>query len=82
MFSGIVETHAKVLALKSTPPSAKLKLERPSAFNDIKLGDSIATNGVCLTVEAFDEESMDFTLGPETLKVTNWESPFCQTVPL
>ena len=74
MFSGIVETHTEVLALKSTPPSAKLKLKRPTTFQDIKLGDSIATNGVCLTVEAFDDETMDFTLGPETLKITDWEN--------
>lgn len=73
MFSGIVETQTLVLGLKKTPPSAKLSLQRPSNFDDIKNGDSIAVNGVCLTVESFNSESMEFTLGPETLNVTGWD---------
>jgi riboflavin synthase len=43
-------------------------------FDDINLGDSIAVNGVCLTLEAFDSQSMTFTLGFETLKVLGSES--------
>lgn len=73
MFSGIIETQTLVLALKKTASSAKLRLQKPPKFKDIKLGDSISTNGVCLTVENFDSESMEFTLGPETLKITNWD---------
>ena len=33
-----------------------------------------STNGVCLTVEKFDDESMEFAVGPETLKVTKWDT--------
>lgn len=72
MFTGIVETQSPVLALKSTGPSAKLKMKKPESFDDLRLGDSIAHNGVCLTLETFDSKSMEFTLGPETLKLTSW----------
>ncbi len=47
-------------------------VERPSDFDDLKIGDSIATSGVCLTVEKFDARSITFALGAETLKITGW----------
>lgn len=72
MFSGIVETQSDLLSLTATPPSAKLTLSRPANWNDIKIGDSIAVNGVCLTLEASEPNVMHFSLGPETLQITNW----------
>lgn len=74
MFSGIVE--ALVPALSSEPLSGgvRLRLQRPESFNDIKGGDSIAVDGVCLTVESFDATSMVFVLGAETLQVLGWSS--------
>lgn len=42
---------------------------KPKEFNDLKIGDSIACNGVCLTVENFNQESIEFCLGVETLKI-------------
>ena len=50
----------------------QIHVARPAGFDDIGLGDSIAINGCCLTVEAFDEREMTFALGPETLKITGW----------
>ena len=74
MFSGIVETTASVV--RATPGEAilKLVLERPPSFDDLTVGDSIAVNGCCLTVETFDAREMSFALGPETLKVTGWSA--------
>ena len=51
--------------------------ERPPVFDDIKTGDSIAVNGVCLTVEKVTEEKVTggeirFSLGHETLRVLQW----------
>jgi riboflavin synthase len=37
----------------------------------VKLGDSIAVNGVCLTVTEFDEKTFTVGLSPETLRLTN-----------
>lgn len=72
MFSGIVE--ALVPALSCVPRSGgmALRLRRPPAFTDISPGDSIAVDGVCLTVENFDDDSMSFTVGAESLAVLGW----------
>lgn len=72
MFSGIVETSAIVIAAIQKGAVLQIRIERPKAFDDLRIGDSIATDGVCLTLEEFNEESMRFALGPETLKVTGW----------
>ena len=72
MFSGIVETQARVLKAQADRGLIFIDVERPLDFNDIKIGDSICHNGVCLTVESFDAGKMTFALGAETLKVTGW----------
>lgn len=73
MFSGIVEAKSKILSLQPQHQSFSLVIQRPADFSDIKTGDSIAINGVCLTVEEFSEEFIRFTLGPETLKVIQFQ---------
>lgn len=82
MFSGIVEAVSKVLDCKKTGNNLRIVVERPQIFNDIKGGDSISTNGVCLTVETFTESEMTFSLGEETLNVTGWTESFLREVPL
>lgn len=74
MFSGIVETNATILAAKTVGPLLQIQVERPKTFDDLRIGDSVCTDGVCLTVEAFDEDRIQFALGPETLQVTGWSS--------
>ena len=72
MFSGIVETQSRVLKALQERDLLRIEVERPVNFDDLHIGDSIATSGVCLTVETFDEKNMTFALGAETLKVTGW----------
>lgn len=72
MFSGIVEASTEVLNVSSRGDVHELHLKRPTSFSDVACGDSVAVNGVCLTVEAFTETTMQFALGPETLRVTDW----------
>ncbi len=78
MFSGIVEAIARLTHYAPENPSpatpTRIRIEKPSKFNDINAGDSIAVNGVCLTVEGFDEREMQFCLGTETLRVTGWSA--------
>ena len=74
MFSGIVEARARVRKTTQKPNLVELIVERPVGFNDIRLGDSVCTNGVCLTVEAFDDQTLQFALGAETLEVTGWSA--------
>lgn len=72
MFTGIVEAKAKVLQAQVKPHAIQILIERPPHFDDIHRGDSVACNGVCLTVEEFDASTMTFTIGHETLLVTAW----------
>lgn len=72
MFSGIVETTTKIREWKSMGSGYRLQLERPPTFDDLKIGDSICCDGVCLTLESTTIESMDFFVGQETLQITDW----------
>ncbi len=72
MFSGIVEAMSPVIHVENQGSTVRLTVARPVDFNDIQTGDSIANNGVCLTVESFDSQSIQFALGLETLQVTGW----------
>ena len=73
MFTGIIEEKSKVLEALKGDQSIQIKVVRPKSFDDIANGDSIACNGVCLTVESFDDRQMLFTIGYETLQVTGWK---------
>ena len=72
MFSGIVEAVGRIQSVQPLPKALQIKIEKPSDFNDLKIGDSVAVDGVCLTIEEFSNDSMTFTLADETLKVTGW----------
>ncbi len=73
MFSGIVESVQPILQVQKGMGSLiRIQVKKPSEFNDLKNGDSIATDGVCLTVEAFDEQTITFALAAETLRVLRW----------
>jgi riboflavin synthase len=78
MFSGIIEAQGRVLQALEQNGLVRIHVERPSSFDDIKLGDSIATNGVCLTVEKFEPHFMQFALGAETLQITGWSAATLQ----
>ncbi|WP_413580539.1 riboflavin synthase [Bdellovibrio sp. HCB288] len=72
MFSGIVESVMPIESSEELQNAYRVKIKKPSEFNDLKLGDSIACDGVCLTVEAFDEQQMTFALAAETIKILDW----------
>jgi len=72
VFTGIVEATVKVLSVRDDAGSRKLTLER--IWDDLKPGQSVAVNGVCLTVAeetSGKTPSMAFDVVAETLKLTN-----------
>lgn len=70
MFSGIIEKLARVTL--AAPRAGSLEIELASGWADLSLGESIAVNGVCLTVTHFDEAGLArFFISPETLARTN-----------
>ena len=74
MFTGIVEDCGVVIGLSPSPSGQRLRVECTLDLVDTKLGDSIAIDGVCLTVVTLDRRGarwgVDFDVGPETLDVT------------
>ncbi len=74
MFTGIVESSSKITHFEIPGSSIyRIHISRPSSFDDIKTGDSVCVNGVCLTVTAFNSEVLVFEVGPETIDVTKWD---------
>ncbi|HSU80299.1 MAG TPA: riboflavin synthase, partial [Candidatus Angelobacter sp.] len=53
MFTGIVEEIGTVESLTPTSEAYQLKIKASRILEDVHLGDSIAVNGVCLTVTSF-----------------------------
>ncbi len=71
MFSGLVEATARIVNLLEEPGGVRLVLERPSEYTDVRLGDSIAIQGCCLTVVELTDVSLSFQAGRETLSRTS-----------
>src|SRR5262245_12080655 len=69
MFTGIVERTTKVLSAKDGPMFRRLVIA--ADWTDVKLGDSIAINGVCLTAADLAPGSIGFDVIKETLDKTN-----------
>ena len=71
MFTGIVETVGTITALDYQGDCLHLTISPELPFTDLKIGDSVAVNGVCLTVTHFSPDAFHVTVVPETLRLTN-----------
>jgi len=71
MFTGIIEETACVSRISKGRLSAVLEIKANEVLNDLKIGDSICTNGVCLTVISFSKNSFVVDVMNETLKSSN-----------
>ena len=71
MFTGIIEGVGRLAALEPRGGDVRLRVDVGSLpFEDVRLGESIAVNGVCLTVIAFDATSFQADASTETLALT------------
>ncbi|MEI6520857.1 MAG: riboflavin synthase [bacterium] len=70
MFTGIIEEIGTISNFKRDSNVARLAVKAEIVIADMKIGDSLAVNGVCLTVESFDNHIVNLTMMPETLKTT------------
>ncbi|MFD4701864.1 riboflavin synthase [Streptomyces niveus] len=68
MFTGIVEELGEVTAVENLGDSSRFRLRGPAVTEDAKHGDSIAVNGVCLTVVDLAEGEFTADVMAETLK--------------
>lgn len=71
MFTGIVEEVGTVAAIVDQGDAIRLTIGCGTAVEDAKLGDSIAVNGVCLTVAEFDEKGFTADVMQESLDRTS-----------
>ncbi|MBF0254714.1 MAG: riboflavin synthase [Candidatus Omnitrophica bacterium] len=71
MFTGIIETSALVVSAKETPMSTRLTVRPKRRLGGVRIGESIATNGVCLTVVQKTASSFSFDVIAETLRKSN-----------
>jgi riboflavin synthase len=71
VFTGIVEEVARVTEVEAREGVTRLTVECALAHEHTQIGDSIAINGVCLTVVAMEGRALSFQAVPETLRRTN-----------
>jgi len=72
MFAGIVEQLARVVSFERRPwRTARISLGLGTYARGIRLGDSVAVNGACLTVAAVRKSVVSFDVIEETLRLTN-----------
>ena len=73
MFTGLIETLGTVSKITQMGKATRFLIQPAAQWNDVAIGDSIAINGVCLTVVPQNEsqEGYAFDLGPETLQVSS-----------
>ncbi|OPJ62456.1 riboflavin synthase [Clostridium oryzae] len=67
MFTGIVEEIGKVVTLEKGKISTKLSVKADFIFQDLKIGDSVAVNGACLTVSSYKSKIFTADVMNETL---------------
>jgi len=70
MFSGIVEEMGAITVLKKTLAGTRLTILASTVMGDLKIGDSVSVNGICLTVVSRSERDFSVEISPETLSVT------------
>lgn len=73
MFTGLVEEVGKIVKVDKKSDGIKISVECKKILDDIKLGDSVAVNGVCLTVVNIDKNLLDFEVSKETIKRSNFK---------
>lgn len=71
MFTGIIESVGKVKSMQPIGGDIRLTIESDELdFSDVKLGDSIASNGICLTVVDFGSNHYSVDVSRETIART------------
>jgi riboflavin synthase len=70
LFTGIIEELGTVRRIQSSAEGASVVVAAKKVLKDLKVGDSIAVSGPCLTVTDFDRETFTAFVMPETLKRT------------
>lgn len=71
MFTGLIESVGEVSGVEPVPAGFRLEVTTPLAA-ELRPGDSIAVDGVCLTVVSADAHGIHADVSPETARVSNF----------
>ena len=71
MFTGLIEEIGKIESVIKSIKSARITIKAHKVLEGVKLGDSISTNGVCLTVTSFSNNSFIVDVMAETMRSSN-----------
>ncbi len=71
MFTGLIEEVGHPRGIRATDRSTQLRIAAPKISNDLRVGDSVAVNGCCLTATAIRNGDITFELLEETVARTN-----------
>lgn len=74
MFTGLVEEIGTVQAIQKGAKDYQLIIAASTVLEDVQIGDSMAVNGVCLTVTAFTGNTFTVDVMPETIKATTLQT--------
>jgi len=73
MFTGLIEATGRITAIQATASGRRVRIASALAA-ELRPGDSIAVNGVCLTSVEADRDGFAADVSPETLRVTTWRA--------
>src|SRR5690349_8642567 len=71
MFTGLIEEVGRIRWIRATDRSTQLRIAAPGISRELRVGDSVAVNGCCLTATAVREGDINFDLLEETMARTN-----------
>lgn len=70
MFTGIIEEIGAITVLRKTLAGTRLTILASTVMADLKIGDSVSVDGICLTVVSRSERDFSVDVSPETLSIT------------
>jgi riboflavin synthase len=71
VFTGLIEEIGILIGIAKGAKSAQLTISANKVLQDIRLGDSVSTNGVCLTIVRFSNKDFTVDVMPETMRRSN-----------
>ena len=71
MFTGLIQYVGEVSKIEQADTSARLTINCPPITSEIKVGDSVSVNGVCLTVTDFNNDSFGVDVMVQTLNLSS-----------
>ena len=70
MFTGIIEGFGTIRDIRPTGQGSRIAIEADFDLDHVKIGDSIATNGACLTAVTLENHRFEVDMAPETMRRT------------